>query len=79
LKHPFAGIRLTVETSGDPRPTRLELEVRFDAEPIRGRVSRDERDGRSERPFSGWLGLISAIEAARVAQLPGGDGQGGIR
>jgi hypothetical protein len=45
-------------------PTRLELEVRFDAEPIQGRLYEREGDGRLDRPFSGWLGLMSAIEAA---------------
>ena len=49
-------------------PRRLELEVRFDAEPIEGRVYED--DGRVDRPFSGWLGLMAAIEAARAADPP---------
>jgi hypothetical protein len=52
-------------TAGEPR--RLELEVRFDAVPIQGRLYDREDDGRLDRPFSGWLGLISAIEAARGA------------
>jgi len=47
-------------------PRRLELEVRFDAQPIEGRVY--DRDGNGadpvDRPFSGWLGLIAAIDAA---------------
>jgi hypothetical protein len=43
---------------------RLELEIRFDPEPIEGRVHEDGDGGRS-RPFSGWLGLIAALEAAR--------------
>jgi hypothetical protein len=48
-------------------PRRLGLEVRFDAEPIQGRLY-DAKDHRGmDRPFSGWLGLISAIEAARGA------------
>ena len=42
-------------------PTRLELEVRFDEEPIRGRLV---VAGALDRPFSGWLGLMAAIEAA---------------
>ena len=51
----------------DP-PRRLGLEVRFDAEPIEGRLyDRDDSD-RLDRPFSGWLGLMSAIEAARGSE-----------
>ena len=48
-------------------PRRLGLEVQFDAEPIRGRLFDSEADGRLDRPFSGWLGLSAAIEAARGA------------
>jgi hypothetical protein len=55
-------------TAGEPR--RLELEVRFDAEPIQGRLYDREGDGRVVRPFSGWMGLMSAIEAARPAERP---------
>ena len=56
-------------TAADP-PRRLELEVRFDAQPIEGRLyDRDEHPGRS-RPFSGWLGLIAAIEAAGPVRGP---------
>jgi hypothetical protein len=59
-------------------PTRLGLEVDFDAEPIEGRLL---DAGRPDRPFSGWLGLMAAIEAARPAEVPGprvhnGDGGG---
>lgn len=50
-------------TTGDPR--RLALEVRFDAEPIQGRLYDHEDGGRLDRRFSGWLGLLAAIEAAR--------------
>jgi hypothetical protein len=50
-------------------PTRLGLEVRFDTEPIQGRVYDDEPDGRLDRRFSGWLGLIAAIEAARAGVM----------
>ena len=50
-------------TTGEPR--RLALEVRFDAEPIEGRLYDDEDGGRLDRPFSGWLGLMAAIDAAR--------------
>jgi hypothetical protein len=49
------------------QPRRLGVEVRFDTQPIEGRVYED--DGRLDRQFSGWLGLISAIEAARGAGL----------
>jgi hypothetical protein len=45
-------------------PRHLGLEVRFDAQPITGRLY-DRDDGRVDRPFSGWLGLMAAIEAAR--------------
>jgi hypothetical protein len=50
--------------TGEPR--RLALEVRFDAQPIEGRVY-DDHDGGGglDRAFSGWLGLMAAIEAAR--------------
>jgi hypothetical protein len=50
-------------------PTRLGLEVRFDAQPIRGRVFVVDGEGALDRPFSGWLGLMAAIEAARHAAL----------
>jgi hypothetical protein len=48
-------------------PTRLALEVRFDAQPIEGRLYDHEDGGRIDRTFSGWLGLMAAIEAARGA------------
>lgn len=51
-------------TSG--RPRRLELEVRFEGEPIEGRLYDRGGDRPLERPFSGWLGLMAAIEAARL-------------
>jgi hypothetical protein len=54
--------------AGEPR--RLGLEVRFDAEPIRGRLYDHEDDGRLDRRFSGWLGLMAAIDAARGAEVP---------
>ena len=50
-------------TAGEPR--RLALEVRFDAEPIEGRLYDDQPGGRLDRRFSGWLGLMAAIDAAR--------------
>jgi hypothetical protein len=52
-------------TTGEPR--RLALEVRFDAQPIEGRVYDDHDGGEGlDRAFSGWLGLMAAIEAARA-------------
>jgi hypothetical protein len=50
------------------QPRRLGLEVRFDAEPIEGRLYDREDAERLDRPFSGWLGLMSALEAARGSQ-----------
>jgi hypothetical protein len=50
----------------DVQPRRLGIEVRFDAQPIEGRVYDRDRAGSLDRPFSGWIGLMSAIEAARV-------------
>jgi hypothetical protein len=59
--------------TGAGEPTRLGLEVRFDTEPIQGRVYEDEHDGRLDRSFSGWLGLLAAIEAARAGATPAED------
>jgi hypothetical protein len=53
-----------MSTSGERR--RLGLEIQFEAQPIQGRVY--DRENGADRAFSGWLGLISAIEAARVAE-----------
>jgi hypothetical protein len=50
------------------QPRRLGLEVRFDREPIEGRLYDREDDGRTVRPFAGWLGLMSAIDAARKSE-----------
>ena len=44
----------------------LAIEVRFDAEPIEGRLYEGGGD-RAGRPFSGWMGLMAAIEAAGQA------------
>jgi len=50
-------------TADEPR--RLGLELRLDVQPIQGRLY-DQGDHRAlDRPFLGWLGLLSAIEAAR--------------
>ena len=50
-------------------PRRLGLEVQFDAEPIQGRLYDQTDQGCLDLPFSGWLGLMSAIEAARSDAL----------
>ena len=47
---------------GEPR--RFSLEVRFDQTPIEGRLYAE--DGALMRPFSGWLGLMAAIDAASM-------------
>jgi len=60
--------------AGEPR--RLGLEVRFDAEPIQGRLYDQKDHGRLDRPFSGWLGLMSAIDAARPADPARGEQEG---
>jgi hypothetical protein len=54
-----------MSTAGEPR--RLGLEVRFDAQPIEGRLYDHDDGGRIDRRFSGWLGLMAAIDAARGA------------
>jgi len=56
--------------SAAEEPRRLGLEVRFDAEPIQGRLYDQKDHGRLDRPFSGWLGLMAAIEAARGGDPP---------
>ena len=50
------------------QPRRLGLEVRFDREPIEGRLYDRDDEGRIARPFAGWLGLMSAIDDARRSQ-----------
>ena len=47
-------------------PRRLALEIRFDRQPIEGRLYDGDVNGRIHQPFSGWLGLIAAIENAAV-------------
>ena len=54
--------------AGEPR--RLGLEVRFDAEPIEGRLYDRDDGARWDRRFRGWLGLLAAIEAAGSAETP---------
>ena len=51
--------------TGRGETRRLELEVQFEAQPIKGRLYEREGGGRFDRAFSGWLGLMSAIDAAR--------------
>ncbi len=51
-------------------PKRFGLELRLDAEPIEGRLYNHDDGRRLDLKFSGWLGLMSALEAAR------GDGSG---
>lgn len=45
----------------------LAIEFRFVAERIEGRLyhANGDRDG---RPFSGWMGLMAAIESTRFAR-----------
>jgi len=53
----------------------LELSIDVDSDPISGSVS---NGGYDRRPFSGWIELVAAIEAARspVADAVGsGDGE----
>jgi hypothetical protein len=66
-----------VTPAGEPR--RLGLDVEFDARPIEGRLyDQTDKDG-LDRRFSGWLGLMSAIEAARDDDSPERRGQKGER
>ena len=55
--------------TADGETRRLALEVRFDAEPIEGRIYDRANAARLDRRFTGWLGLISAIEAARESDV----------
>ena len=64
-----------VTATGEIR--RLGLEVQFDPEPIQGRLYDHEDRGRLDRPFTGWLGLMAAIEAARGADRRPAQGQMG--
>jgi hypothetical protein len=49
-------------------PHRLTLEVDLDAKPIAGRVYSHGPEG--VLPFSGWIGLITAIETAGTSTAP---------
>jgi len=53
--------------TGAKEPRRLTLEVRFDPEPIEGRLYDPVPERGLDRQFSGWLGLMAAIDAARSA------------
>jgi hypothetical protein len=57
---------------GADEPRQLALEVKFDTVPIEGRLYDQTDRNRLDRSFSGWLGLMSAIEAARGDDSPGG-------
>jgi hypothetical protein len=58
------GATVSAMTAGG-ESRRLGLEVRFDAERIEGRLYDRDDGGRLDRSFYGWLGLLSALEAAR--------------
>ena len=57
-----------------PVPTRLALEIHFDSEPIEGRVRDDA--GALDEQFCGWLGLLAALETARLSASPAASGEG---
>jgi hypothetical protein len=52
---------------GADQARRFELVVQFEPQPIQGRLHDREGGTLTERPFSGWLGLMAAMEAARAA------------
>ena len=56
-----------MHVAGEPR--RLSLEVRFDRRPIEGRLYAEQ--GELVRPFSGWIGLMAAIQAVGGETLDG--------
>ena len=53
----------------DPQPLRLSLELRPSGAALRGSLY-DE--GGTEHEFTGWLGLLTLLEAARVRAQPMG-------
>jgi hypothetical protein len=57
--------------TGAREPRRLALEVRFDPEPIEGRLYDPVPERGLDRRFSGWLGLMAAIDAARSTDSRG--------
>ena len=55
----------------DDRTIHIELELELHGDEVRGRAL---CDGAPPREFSGWLGLIAALDALVAA--PEGDGTG---
>ncbi|MDQ3741599.1 MAG: hypothetical protein M3320_06000 [Actinomycetota bacterium] len=51
----------------DPRPLRLSLELRPEGLALSGSLFDEHGD---EHAFSGWLGLLTLLEAARVRAEP---------
>lgn len=50
------------------RATRhLELAIHIDSDPITGSLT---HGAESSRPFTGWIELVAAIEAARSSEHP---------
>ena len=47
--------------------TNLELAIEMDSDPISGSVSNGSHGA---QPFSGWIELVAAIEAARTSGGP---------
>ena len=50
------------------RCTRVEVSVEIGSDPITGEVA---VGAARPEPFSGWIELVAAIEAARSEQTPG--------
>lgn len=57
-----------MSVAGEPK--KLSLEVSLDRRPIEGRLYAEQ--GELVRPFSGWIGLMAAIQALG-GEAPGGD------
>lgn len=53
--------------------TRITLDLRLSEEPVEGQI---EADGEEPRPFSGYAGLIAALESFRIANGGRHDGEG---
>ncbi len=51
----------------DDRTIRIALDVELHGEEVRGRAS---CDGRTPRPFTGWMGLIAALDALMAPAEP---------
>jgi hypothetical protein len=47
--------------------THLELAIDLDSDPISGSISNGTH---GSQPFSGWIELVAAIEAARISADP---------